>query len=113
MDQSQKSEMTTLSTCMSKLKVDGFIKEFVVKENELQDPDGNKKYASNQVKICNFYRFEGISDPGDSSILYALETYDGAKGVLLDSYGAYADDDVSKFIVEVEKIHKKEPGTSQ
>lgn len=113
MDQSQKSEMTTLSTCMAKLKVDGFNKEFIVKDNEMQDPDGNKTYATNQVKICNFYRFEGLSDPGDSSILYAMETYDGAKGILLDSYGAYADDEVSKFITEVQKIHKKEPGKSE
>ena len=40
------------------------------------------------------------------TILYAIETSDGRKGVLIDAYGLYADDDTSSFMQEVE-IFKK------
>ncbi|HYV90404.1 MAG TPA: hypothetical protein VE978_01415 [Chitinophagales bacterium] len=100
-------EMQTLSQCMNKLKEHGFTKEFRVTEEGLITKDDQKVYHPDQVEIVNFYRFEGESSPDDSAILYAVETNDGSKGILSDAYGAYADEHVTKFISEVEKIHKK------
>ena len=40
------------------------------------------------------------------SILYAIETTDGAKGTLSDAYGNYSDDDTGAFMKQVE-IEKK------
>jgi hypothetical protein len=107
MDTSEKTHMKTLSSCMNQLKEEGFKEEYVVKANLLRSLDSGEGYASDHVKILNFYRFEGESDPSDNAILYALETKDGKKGVLIDAYGAYADPDIGKFIVEVEEINKK------
>lgn len=42
-------------------------------------------------EIKEFYRFEGDSTPDDSSVLYAIESKDGIKGVLVDAYGPYAE----------------------
>ena len=36
------------------------------------------------------YRFEGMSDPDDNAVVYALEAADGTKGVIVDAYGTYA-----------------------
>ena len=102
----EKIEMKTLSACMNKLQADGFNSNFMIKENKLFVVDTDKTYLPEDVKIVNFYRFEGESDPSDSSILYAMETKDGLKGIIADAYGAYADKEVSKFIAEVEKIMK-------
>ena len=45
-----------------------------------------------QFEIVAHYRFEGNSDPEDSSVLYAIESKDGAmKGILVSAYGAYSD----------------------
>ena len=110
MENSEKTHMKTLSSCMNKLKEDGFKEEYVVKANLLRSLDSGEGYASEHVKILNFYRFEGESDPSDSSILYALETNDGKKGLLIDAYGAYSDLDIGKFIVAVEEINKKNRG---
>jgi hypothetical protein len=44
------------------------------------------------------YRFEGISNPDDNEILYAIETDDGVKGTLVDAYGMYADSNVASFM---------------
>ncbi len=42
------------------------------------------------MEVVEFYRFEGASNPDDNSILYAIETSDGLKGLLVDAYGAYS-----------------------
>ena len=42
-------------------------------------------------EINEIYRFEGMSNPDDSSVIYAIESKGGDKGVLIDSYGMYAE----------------------
>jgi hypothetical protein len=102
----EKSWMKSLSSCVNRMKEDGFKEDFQVTPTGLNTFDKSKKYNPDQVKIVNFYRFEGESDPGDNSILYVIETDDGEKGTLVDGYGASADANVSKFIVQVEEIQK-------
>jgi hypothetical protein len=99
--------MKSLSSCSNKMKEDGFKEDFLVTKQGLSSYSDSKIYKPEQIKIINFYRFEGVSDPGDNSILYVIETDDGHKGTLVDAYGAYSDSDVSKFIVEVEEIQKQ------
>ena len=38
-----------------------------------------------------FHRFEGMSNPDDNSIVFAISSNDGIKGTLVDAYGMYAD----------------------
>jgi hypothetical protein len=54
----------------------------------------------------HFYRFEGESNPSDSSIVYALESSDGEKGTLVDGYGTSSDTHVTHFMQQVKEIHK-------
>ena len=107
MENTEKTEMKTLSSCMNKLKGDGFKDEYTVKGNLLKSADSGQSYTSDDVKIVNFYRFEGDSDPSDNAILYALQTEDGQKGLLINAYGMYSDSDTGKFIVNVKEINKK------
>jgi len=99
--------MKGLASCTNKMKEDGYTEDFQVTKEGLTTFNESKIYKPEQVKIVNFYRFEGVSDPGDNVILYVMETDDGTKGTLVDGYGAYADSDVSKFIVQVEEIQKQ------
>ena len=105
MESSEKTYMKTLASCITQLQSEGFKENFIVKDDKLQASE--KSYSPGQVDILNFYRFEGESDPADNSILYAIETDDGTRGLLTDAYGAYADESISRFIVEVENITKK------
>lgn len=98
--------MKSLSSCTNRMKEEGYKEDFQVNEDGLSTFDNSKNFKPEDVQIVNFYRFEGESDPGDNTILYVIETNDGTKGTLVDGYGAYADENVSKFIVEVEKIQK-------
>lgn len=106
-DDHTKAELKTMASCMESMQKKGFTENFMVKEGYLHDLGTEKTYTPQQVKIPNFFRFEGESDPADSSILYAIETDDGVRGLLSDSYGPYSDMDVTNFINEVQEINKK------
>ena len=59
------------------------------------------QFPDNTIKT---YRFEGESDPSDSSILYVMEANDGSIGYSVDAYGAFSnhdDVDYNGFIVKV------------
>jgi hypothetical protein len=99
--------MTDLQKCLNKLEEKGYTDQFRVEKKVLQSlTDAKKKYKPKDVSAVNFYRFEGISNPDDMSILYAIETKDGRKGTLVDAYGLYSDDNTGEFMQEVD-ISKK------
>src|SRR5689334_12180997 len=100
------TNMTEMEKCMNKLEAQGFTDQMKVEKGKLNDLTNNKKYKAKEVKAVNFFRFEGITDPDDMSILYAIETTDGRKGTLVDAYGLYSDDDTSAFMQQVD-IDKK------
>jgi hypothetical protein len=100
------SEMTDLESCMKRLEEKGYTTQYRVEKKKLVSLKDNKKYKADDVVAANYFRFEGITNPDDMSILYAIETCDGNKGTLVDAYGLYADDDTGEFMKEVE-IHKK------
>jgi hypothetical protein len=98
--------MTDLEKCLNKLEAEGYSNQYRVEKGLLVDLTNKKKYKAKDVRVANFYRFEGISNPDDMSILYAIETADGNKGTLIDAYGMYSDDDTGAFLQAVE-INKK------
>lgn len=99
--------MTDMDKCMNFLEEKGYTDQFRVEKKHLVSlQEAKKKYKPKDVKAVNFYRFEGISDPDDMSILYAIETCDGTKGTLVDAYGRYSDEATSEFMQEVD-ISKK------
>ncbi len=102
--------MKTLADCVSTLSQQGFKAQFKAHKNGLESLDTHDIYQPEDVKIVDFYRFEGESDPSDNVILYAIETAKGEKGTLTDAYGAYQEVKVSDFIRQVEEIHKHNAG---
>ena len=100
-------EMKTLSSCINRLVSDGYTESFKVTEKGLFSLEKEKYYKPEDVHIVNFCRFEGASDPADSSILYVVELDDKTKGTLTDAYGSYADPQIEKFVRQVEDISKK------
>lgn len=99
--------MRNLSYCMEKMIGYGYTANFNVVDHMLHHPESGKSYQADQVHVVDFFRFEGVSDPEDNSIMYVIETNDGRKGTLADAFGAYADAEVGEFFLEVEDIHKR------
>lgn len=44
-----------------------------------------------RFQVQEVYRFEGASNPDDMCVVYAIESDEGVKGVLVDAFGSYAD----------------------
>ena len=104
--------LKTLDSCINTLSSEVFSDDYKMTDKGLKSLKRDRIYSPEEVKVLNFYRFEGISDPADNSILYAIETTDGGRGTLVDAYGPYADSKISGFMQQVEEIKKKtEKGT--
>ena len=51
-----------------------------------------------ELVIRAYHRFEGVSDPDDMAIVYAIESHSGVRGTLVDAFGVYADPAVGVFL---------------
>ncbi|MGK4568680.1 hypothetical protein [Flavobacterium sp. 3HN19-14] len=103
----EKVQMKTMVSCTNMLDKLGFKTHFMAVPKGLKSLTTEYIYRPEDVRILNFYRFEGESNPDDSAILYAIETANGERGTLADAYGRESDEDVMHFIQQVEDIEKK------
>ena len=97
------AEMTTLSQVIEKLRLKRQDNEFILTPEGFTIGNG-KFYQAHDLKIIKTFRFEGESDPSDSSILYVMEGNDGTIGYSVDAYGAFSnhdDVDYDGFIVKI------------
>lgn len=82
--------MTTISEVLNKLKFQGYTVDFNLEENHLVS-DSLKIHPEDFV-VDKHYRFEGMSDPADEAIVYAISsTKHNVKGILVDGYGISSD----------------------
>lgn len=44
-----------------------------------------------QFNVDEVHRFEENSNPADNYVVYAISSYSGIRGTLIDSYGVYAE----------------------
>jgi hypothetical protein len=94
----------TMTEALKDLKERGFTSNFEFL-NGAFCAVGGKTYTADHVTIVEHHRFEGMSDPDDLSVLYAIETNDGAKGTVADAYGPYANPQLGAFLKDV-KMHE-------
>src|SRR4030095_5631808 len=88
----------TLAKTIDELARCGFIEHFGVSGDGLRSFDSGRTFSADEVVIREYRRFEGVSDPDDMSIVYAIEGEGGARGTLVDAFGAYSDPTVSAFL---------------
>lgn len=102
----EQGPMITLSTLIEKAKKDGYSNNFRIEDEKLITDAGDASFTAEEVKINNFYRFEGESNPEDESILYLIETNTGIRGIVVNAYGPGAETETYEFIERVHKMHK-------
>lgn len=91
----------TLACTIDDLASLGFVEHFGVRGHELRSFDSGRRFSPRQVVVREYHRFEGVSDPDDMAIVYAIEGEGGVRGTLVDAFGAYSDPTVSAFLAEV------------
>jgi hypothetical protein len=85
---------------MDELGGRGFTEHFTLVNGRLGSANTASAFRAEEVMISEYHRFEGVSDPGDMSILYAIETSSGVRGTLADAFGVYADPLIGVFMRE-------------
>ncbi len=94
-------EATTLADVIDDLARRGFTEHFAPADGKLLAVESGRTFSAEQIVIRERYRFEGVSDPDDMAIVYALETRSGLRGTLADAFGVYADPSVGAFMSHV------------
>ena len=81
----------SLSEAINDLKARGYTEDFNLQPTGVAYPSLNLRWHPEEFTIDEFYRFEGMSNTDDNSIVFAISSRDGVKGVLVDAYGVYAE----------------------
>ena len=82
----------TLTEAIADLNQRGYTYTFHIKTDCLFCTKMQIGLSADEFSIEELYRFEGETDPGDETIVYAISSNDGKlKGILINAFGAYAD----------------------
>jgi hypothetical protein len=92
---------TTLAGALDELARRGFTERLQVFDGGLRVAGGGATMRAKDLVIREYYRFEGISDPDDMAILYAIESTSGVRGTLADAFGVYSDPATSAVMEDV------------
>ena len=94
----------TVTEAVEGLRNRGYTLDFNLTENCLVCNE--QKFDISDFEIVEVYRFEGNTDPADEAIVYAIESNDGKKGILVSGYGISADS-ISSEMAKKLSIHLK------
>lgn len=81
----------TLFDAIYDLKKRGYQNDFNLHPEWIECQPMNLKFKPTEFHVDEVYRFEGATNPDDSSVLFAIRSSTGVKGILVDAYGAYSD----------------------
>ena len=70
-------------------------------DGKFTDLENNLTLDSSEIIIIDQFRYEGMSNPSDLSILYILSVPGKSKGTLLLPYGPQGDGELSWFMKDV------------
>jgi hypothetical protein len=91
----------TLAGTLVELADRGFTDGFAVAGDGLRATGALRTFRAEDLTIREFHRFEGVSDPDDMSIVYAIESKDGTRGTLVDAFGVYSSPAVTRVLERV------------
>ncbi len=80
----------TLSEAMNDLKQRGYVYDFSLNPDAIECKSLSHSFGPADFHVDEIHRFEGKTNPDDSSILFAITSASGIKGLLVDAYGVYA-----------------------
>jgi hypothetical protein len=85
-----RANYNSLSEATNGLKARGYVNDFNLKSDCIECPALQLRLSPEKFSVDEFHRFEGMSSTDDNSIVFAITSDDGLKGVLVDAYGVYA-----------------------
>jgi hypothetical protein len=99
-------EYDSIKETIDGLKTQGFTYDFNLDEKHICGHGEIAKFSPYEFKIVELHRFEGMTDPSETSIVYAIESEKyKVKGYLVNAYGIYADAHSTELASKMEIEH--------
>ncbi|MEO8445854.1 MAG: phosphoribosylpyrophosphate synthetase [bacterium] len=101
-----KNYMTPLSLVIPRLRERGYSNDFELTKEGMLSKQTKEVFQPDELTIERVYRFEGNSNPDDMAVLYGLVSAGGTKGIIIDAYGTYDDEQLGDFLrnVKIQEI---------
>lgn len=92
-------DYATVTEAINAFKAQGFSIDFNLEENCIRCNEG--KFEAEDFEIVQIYRYEGNTDPADEAVVYAIESRNGLKGIIVAGFGASSDSASSKILAKL------------
>jgi hypothetical protein len=91
----------TLAEAIDDLTRRGFTEQFSIVDDGLRAVGTGTTFSPDDLTVREYHRFEGVSDPDDTAIVYAIETRSGVRGTLVDAFGVYSNPSAGAALTHV------------
>lgn len=89
---------STLNTIIVNLQAEGFVHTFSLIQDEIGCGGPRTLYKPKEIKIVKQNSFRTNPYASSVTVVYAVETNDGFKGILINRRGVYANAAIERFI---------------
>ncbi|HCW09288.1 MAG TPA: phosphoribosylpyrophosphate synthetase [Cytophagales bacterium] len=95
----------TMSEAVNDLNKRGYTYNFNLGDTHIKCAEEDLQLTPDEFEIDEVYRFEGMTDPGDENVVYAISAkHHPIKGQLVNAYGVYFDKASEELIAKL-KVH--------
>jgi hypothetical protein len=92
----------TLVDAINDLQDRGYTSRFKLENNQLINVETKQAYDPQQLQIVEYHRFEGMTNPADDAIVFAIEARAGAdQGTVVMNYSSDGNMDLYSFMDKV------------
>lgn len=91
----------SMTEAVRALKARGFEADFEYVDGAFRIAGSERLLKESELSIVEHHRFEGISDPDDMSVIYAVEASDGTRGTIVDAFGVYANPKLGAALLKI------------
>jgi hypothetical protein len=91
----------TVTGALREFAARGFVTDYNKVENRMRN--GQDILKTGELMIVDVFRYEGNTDPADEASVYALESKEGEKGVIVTGYGISADSETAALLARLKR----------
>lgn len=78
----------TLSQATQHYIQQGYTENYKLKNDSIENSDKETTVSPDDFTVDAVHRFEGMTNPADNTIMYAISCNNGSKGIAVEAYGA-------------------------